>query len=316
MQRGEDQDYVINYNTAEVTFTANRMITQDARVRVEFEYADRNYLNVNLYLSNEAKIDKKLKFRLALFSNSDSRNSPINQATLSPDQIKFLSRLGDNISHAFYPVAAYSIRWQQGKVLYKKIDTTYKNTAGVTVVSDSIYVFSADPNVTLYNLAFTNVGQGFGNYVPDLNGVNGSVFQWVAPVNGQMQGSYEAAQFLVTPKTQTIMTVGADYTPDKNTAITTEVAKSHYDVNTLSSIDKSNDDGYAARVKFANIHPIGSTAKGLQLTTNLGYEYVQANFQPLEPLRPVEFTRDWGLGLAVAPADEKMRIFRRFPDQR
>lgn len=303
MQRGEDQDYVINYNTAEVTFTANRMITQDARIQVEFEYADRNYLNVNLYLSDEMNISNKLKIRAALFSNSDSRNSPINQ-TLTPDQTKFLSQLGDSISHAFYPVATIDT-FATGKILYKKIDTTYKNAAGL-VVHDSAYVFSTDQTVTLYNLSFANVGVGYGNYVPDLNGVNGNVFLWVAPVNGQMQGSYEAAQFLVTPKTQRVVTLGADYTADKHTSISAEVAKSHYDVNTLSSIDKANDDGYAAKFQVRNNQALGPAARGLLLTTNLGYEYVQAHFQPLERLRPVEFTRDWGLGLSVAPADEKI----------
>lgn len=303
MQRGEDQDYVINYNTGEVTFTANRMITQDARIQVEFEYADRNYLNVNLYLFNELKIKDKFKLRVGLFSNSDSRNSPINQ-TLTPDQNKFLNRLGDSISHAYYPVANVDT-FAVGKILYKKIDTIYKNAAGVEA-HDSVYVFSSDPANTLYNLSFANVGIGFGNYIPDLNGVNGNVFQWVAPVNGKMQGSYEAAQFLVTPKTQRILTMGADYNLNKNTVVNADVAQSHYDVNTLSSLDKGNDDGYAAKFQIRNTHAIGASAKGWQLGSNLGYEYVQQNFRPLERLRPVEFNRDWGLALTVAQAEEKI----------
>ena len=303
MQRGEDQDYVINYNTAEVTFTAKRMITQDARIQVEFEYADRNYLNVNLYLYDEVTISNKLKLRAALFSNSDSRNSPINQS-LNPEQQKFISRLGDSITHAYYPVATVDT-FASGKILYKRIDTTYLNAAGTTL-HDSAYVFSTDQTVTLYNLSFINVGQGLGSYVQDLNGVNGSVYKWVAPVNGQQQGTFEAAQFLVTPKTQRVMTVGADYDVTKNTALNLELAQSHYDANTLSSIDKGNDEGYAAKFQFRNTHHLGQSQKGLQLTSNLGYEYVQANFQPLERLRPVEFTRDWGLGLYTAPADEKI----------
>ena len=303
MQRGGDQDYTINYNTAEITFTANRMITQDSRIQVEFEYADRNYLNVNLYLSDEATINDKLKLHIRLFSNSDARNSPINQS-LTSDQIKFLSGLGDSIDRAYYPVATVDT-FATGKILYQKIDTTYKNAAGV-LVSDSIYEFSVNSAVTLYNLSFVNVGQGYGDYVLSNDAVNGNVYQWVAPVNGMHQGLYEAAQFLVTPKTQQVMTAGADYAIDKNTTVSGEVAKSHYDINTLSNLDKSNDDGYAARFQFKNLHPIGAASKGLQLSSTLGYEYVQGTFTPLERLRSVEFLRDWGLSLTVNPADEKI----------
>jgi hypothetical protein len=303
LQRGADQDYVINYNTAEITFMPKRMITQDSRIQVEFEYSDQNYLNVNLYLYDEANINNRLKLRLGVFSNSDSRNSPINQ-TLDANQKKFLNGLGDSINNAFYPVAPLDTLGA-GKVLYQKIDTTYIAANGL-VFHDSIYVYSVNPNVNLYNLSFADVGAGKGDYVPNLNGVNGSVYIWVAPVNGVKQGQFEAAQFLVTPKTQRIITFGADYILNKRTTLSGEIASSHYDVNTLSLIDKANDDGYATKFQFKNIYPFSKSKRGLQLTTTANYEHVQSTFAPLEPLRTVEFTRDWGLPLIVAPANETL----------
>lgn len=300
LQRGEDQDYVINYNTAEIAFTPKRMITKDKRIQVEFEYSDRNYLNANLYAYNETDINKKLKLKIGAFSNSDAKNSPINQ-TLDPSQKLFLDTLGDKINQAFYPFASTDT-FATGKILYRKTDTIYNNGTS----RDSIYVFSTDPDSAIYNLSFIEVGQGFGNYIPELNGANGKVYKWVAPVNGIKQGYYEPAVFLVTPKKQQVISVGADYSINKNTVLISEGAMSTYDVNSFSKRDKQNDKGYATKLGLRNTRNIGSQATGKKLTTDLGYEYVQAAFKPIERLRNVEYTRDWGLALRVNPADERI----------
>jgi hypothetical protein len=303
LQRGEDQDYTINYNTAEITFTPRRMITKDSRIQAEFEYSNQSYLNFNLYFADEVSITNRLKVKLGVYSNSDSRNSPIGQS-LTPDQKKFLNLIGDSVNKAFYPFAAIDTP-AQGKILYQKIDTIYQASNGI-YYHDSIYVFSNNPAVTLYNLSFTNVGQGNGNYVPALNGINGNVYQWVAPANGQKQGAFEAAEFLVTPKTQQIFSVGADYSLTRNTVVSGEFAKSHYDINTLSTKDKGSDNGFATRLQLNNLVPFRHSQKGLQLQSRLYYEFDNINFQPIERLRPVEFYRDWGLPYQVPAANETL----------
>lgn len=297
LQRGEDQDYVINYNTAEITFTPKRMITKDKRIQVEFEYADRNYLNSNLYLADEAIINEKVKLRLGFFSNADAKSSPINQ-TLDAAQKQFLDSIGDNINQAFYPNAVVDT-FSAGKILYKKIDTLYDGGQ----YYDSIYVYSTNPDSARYTLSFIDVGQGFGNYIPDFNGANGKVYRWVQPVNGVKQGRYEPAVFLVTPKRQQVISMGVEYQVNKNTVVNTEFGMSNYNVNTFSSKDHSNDNGYATKIQVKNTLPLRSR-KGWRLVNDGGFEWVESKFKPLERLRNIEFTRDWGLPLQVTPENE------------
>lgn len=297
LQRGEDQDYVINYNTAEITFTPKRMITKDSRIQVEFEYADRNYLNANLYLAQEFDLNRKVKVRIGAFNNNDAKNSQINQI-LDPGQKQFLANLGDSVQRAFYPSAIVDT-FAAGKILYEK----------VYIGLDSFYRYSTDPQVAKYNLSFADVKQGNGNYVPDFNGANGKVYKYVPPVGNVKQGQYEPVQILVAPRLQQIVNLGVDYVIDKNTLVKAEVATSNNDVNTFSSKDNGDDRGWAARFQLSNEKMLRHS-KQLQLITGLDYEYVQQKFRPLERLRTVEFTRDWGLNILAVPVPVDENIFR------
>ena len=297
LQRGEDQDYVINYNTAEVTFTPKRMITKDSRIQIEFEYADRNFLNANFYVSEEVDFNKKLKLRIGAFTNSDAKNSQINQVLDLP-QKQFLANLGDSIQRAFYPSAAIDT-FAAGKILYEKI--YYNPGTGV----DSFYQYSTVPDSAKYNLSFIDVGQGRGNYIPDFNGANGKVYKFIPPVGTVRQGNYEAVVVLVTPKKQQLINLGLDYIIDKNTLLKTEVAMSNYDANTFSKIHNGDDKGFAAKLQLNNTKQLREKNR-LQLLTGLDYEFVQSKFRPLERLRSVEFSRDWGLPLLIQPETENI----------
>lgn len=299
MQRGEDQDYIINYNTAEVAFTPRRMITKDSRIQVEFEYAERSYLNAMLYASDQVNINKKLSINIAAYSNADAKNSPVNQ-TLDVKQRQFLNDIGDSIQYAFYPTATPDT-FSTGKILYAQIDTLHDGN------TQKIYVYSTNKDSARFNLGFIEVGQGKGNYVPDFNGANGKVYRWVAPLNGVPQGNYEPATYLVTPKKQQLVSVGAVYAINDKTTLSTEVAMSNYDVNALSGKDKGDDKGFAAKFNLNHIVSYRTkNGKALQLKAAGGYEVTDKSFHPVERLRTVEFYRDWGLNFEPPAATEHL----------
>ena len=120
--RGDDQDYIINYNTADITFTSKRLITTDSRIQVEFEYSDRNFLNSLLYASDDINVNNKLRLSIGAYSNTDAKNTSINQK-LDVEQKQFLSQTGSNIDSSRHPNPVRDT-FSEDKIFSKKTETT------------------------------------------------------------------------------------------------------------------------------------------------------------------------------------------------
>ncbi|GBL35616.1 hypothetical protein EMGBS15_12110 [Filimonas sp.] len=299
MKRGEEYDYIIDYNTAEITFMPKRFITKDLRVTVEFEFSDRNYLNSLIYVNDEWTVNKKLQFRLNIYSNQDSKNQTVQQS-LDSSRIRFLSTLGDSIQNAFYTSVQQVDTFSNNKVLYKKIDTMVN-----AVLYDNVYLFSTNKDSAKYSLGFSFVGQGRGNYRQSVNSTNGRVYAWLAPQSGIRQGDYEPIVVLVTPKKQQLITLAADYAIDSAKHLTVETAYSNADPNTFSTIDNSSHNGFASRIVYDE-NRILSSKHQISLNGKVSYEYVDKRFKALERFRNVEFARDWNIGVAEKSENEHL----------
>ncbi len=294
--RGSQNDYVIDYNTSELSFTARRLITKDSRIVAEFEYSDKNYSRSLIYLNNEFE-SNKLKIKFNLYSEQDSKNQPLS-IDLDSAKKAVMANAGDSIQNAVFPTAD-SVQISPNTVLYQRIDS-----AAVTGVY-TIYIYTGNTDSSYWQVRFSDVGLHNGNYIQDITSVNGRLFKWIEPVNGIRQGNYEPVALLVTPKKQQLVTTGIEYSFNRKNTLAIEGAFSNYDVNLFSKKDKGNDAGYAARIIYKNEIPISTdTINGFKLSNIVNYEYTGKFFKPIERYRNVEFERDWNLGTNSIINDE------------
>ncbi len=295
MKRGLQYDYIIDYNIAELTFTARRMITKESRINVEFEYSEKSYARSLLFLNNEIE-NEKVKIKFSAYSEQDSKNQPL-LIDLDSSKKAVMSSVGDSIQQAFY-LTSDSVEYNADEILYNKIDTI---TSFGTY--EGVFVYSSDS--AHWRVTFSNVGAGNADYIQDSSGVNGRVFKWIEPVNGVHFGSYAPVGLLITPKKQQMFTLGTDLKISKNNVAGFEVAMSNYNINLFSKRDLENDLGYAGKAYYRNIIPLSrDSIKGWQLASDFNYEFVNRDFRQIERFRNVEFERDWNLGTASASEDE------------
>jgi hypothetical protein len=274
--RGFDYDYVIDYNSAEIIFTPNLLVTRYNRMRVDFEYSDLNYARSNTEASQTIK-NSKTEFGIYYYSEKDNRNNPLLLDITPEDQI-YLSTIGDSLNLA-YVNGADSVGYQSGLTLYKK----------VVVSGVDVYVYSTSPDSAFFQVKFTQVPEGQGSYVLSNSIANARVYKYV----GSGLGNYEALQYIPTPKKKQMIQASINQKLNKHEELFTDLAYSVNDVNLYSSLDKGNDDGISTRVGLRSKKRNIGLLNKYYLTSILSYEFNQENFSAIDRFRGPDFERYW-----------------------
>ncbi|AOW18281.1 hypothetical protein LPB03_12840 [Polaribacter vadi] len=274
IKAGENEDYTIDYNLGEIRFNTTYPITNDMRITVEFQYAERNYTRFVTYNKTEYENDN---FNIAgyFYSENDAKNQPLQQS-LSTEQQQILANAGNNVDAMVFE-SAFLDTFNENKILYKKV------IAG----NEDFFEYSTNPNDELFTVTFTNTGTNNGDYNLKETTAIGTIFEYV----GQNLGEYNPIVRLIAPTKSQFFVVKSGYNPSEKTIVNTEVAISNIDNNLFSDIDNDQNKALAVKIGLEQI----LIDKKWQLSTNINHEYAHKNFRSLQRWESVEFNRDWNI---------------------
>lgn len=291
LERGYDHDYTIDYNQGEITFTNRVLVTRYSRVKVDYEYSDRNYSRSIISGSHYQNLGA-LNLFANYYNEKDNPNRPL-AFELSQEDKRYLSEIGDYTNQGIIS-GADSVPYNPNIILYKKIDT---------LGFSPVYVFSANPDSATFDVSFSDVGQGNGHYTLEDANVNGRIYRWVAPVSGVPQGRYEPIIAIPTPTQKRMFTFGGDYKLSDTEAVFSEVAISNHDNNLFSRTSTKTNNGIAYKGGVKSEGRKLPVLKDYRWRTALGYEFNQFSFQPIDRFRTIEFDRNWNMVPDTASQD-------------
>ncbi len=292
MQRGEAQDYVIDYGTGEVTFTPRRLITAERRITVDFEYSlgafTRTLLGTEVDLGfgrmgEGALARPRARLRATLLREADGA-AFADELGLTEADLDLIAVAGDApaVRSGAEPVPFDA---ESPFVLYTQQDTLF----GGEVFS--VFVPAGPDDADVFRVRFSRVEPGTGQYVRAGRAVNGVLFEWVGPAGGD----YVPLRLLPKPALRSLLDLAATVEPVMGIELFGEAARSTDDPNRISDLNASDDAG-GAYFGGARLRP--TEALGGLLLAEVTGRLREATFRPFSRIRPVEFNRHWNLARA------------------
>lgn len=272
--KGINDDYLIDYNIGEIRFNTTFPITNDMRIRVEFQFSNRNFTRFVSYEKAEYKTDK-IELSGYFYNENDVKNQPI-QVNLTAAQKQILANAGNN-TDLMVGESAYPDEYDVNRILYKKVQDG----------NNDYFEYSTNENDDLFTVTFSNVGNNEGDYTLSETFANGNVFVYV----GTNLGNYKPITQLIAPTKLQVAVLNSSYIPSKKTRISAEVAFSNSDQNLFSNIDNNKNKGIATKLAWKQT----LLDKKWKLLSTVNYLFIHRNFNTIQRFQSVEFNRDWNL---------------------
>ncbi|MCX6641035.1 MAG: hypothetical protein NTW14_11250 [bacterium] len=282
LQRGENNDYTIEYGLGEITFTPKRLITSDSRLTVDFQYSAEAYGRDIYAAQSEAHFwEDRFGLRGTLISESDARNNPLSYVLNDASKAQ-LAEAGDDPTKA--QVVTYdSVAVGQGEYVRDSVSWGGQEY--------DIFVYVGKDSTGFLNVVFSYVGTGQGDY-NRIAGVTEFYYLWVGPG----EGSYAPVQRLPLPERKRLADGEIWGSPTRTSQIRLEAALSDYDKNTYSTIGDNNNVGIAWQ---AEGNWQSSEAKTPEDFARFGLETrireVDHRFNSIDRTQQVEYARQWNL---------------------
>ena len=280
LERGENKDYMIDYNAGEIRFNSTYPINSEMRIVVEYQVSEQNYSRIFATAGSNYQSDR-LKLRGFAYHESDLKNQPLQQQ-LTTGQVDVLQEAGDDQSQ----MVASGVRpaeFSENRVLYERD----------TINGQEIFVFSTDPEAELFQVNFTNVGANQGDYILSDQQAIAPIYEFVPPENGVPQGSFAPVTQLTAPTLLQLGVVMGEYQYARRGKAAFELALSNNDENRFSPIDDANNDGIAGRLQLEQqLLDEDAEWQWQAVSTN---DLITDDFTSIERLYNVEFRRDWNI---------------------
>lgn len=278
-ERGEQNDYIIDYSTAEIRFQPRRIITNVSRITIDYQYTDEKYSR-SLISSSVGSIvgNRQFGVRGIYLREGDNQDAPRN-ITLSDEDKSIIAAAGNDPRNAYKSGVQFTGRDTNGRAkgVYVKTDTVIGNL-------QSFYRYAPGDSNALYIVSFSYVGSANGSYTR----VSSNQYSFV----GNKAGDYDTVSFLPLPSMTQL--VGGQFGAkllDSSLAITTEYTRSIHEPNRFAPELIKQGNSYILGFDYSKYSKKGDVSIAIS-----GKERFQDSlFKSLDRILPTELLRTYGV---------------------